>query len=179
MPHINTLNTTAIAFIGRLSENPDLPTGELIQICGEFQRGDEDTGVWPTPMKRAYIDSLLKGYPTGVTMIVKPPGASHTTKWMILDGANRARALRDFMNDKFTTAGETKEDKKKFWEYLRKNLKISSDNDAVTINGDKGTKQVGRQNYRSAGAGVQKVTGNIGNDIQKCLKRKLKESEQV
>jgi hypothetical protein len=74
---------------------------------------------------------------------------------------------------------ETKEDKKKFWEYLRKNLKISSDNDAVTINGDKGTKQVGRQNYRSAGAGVQKVTGNIGNDIQKCLKRKLKESEQV
>ena len=74
---------------------------------------------------------------------------------------------------------ETKEDKKKFWEYLRKNLKISSDNDAVTINSDKGTKQVGRQNYRSAGAGVQKVTGNMGNDIQKCLKRKLKESEQV
>ena len=114
MPQINTLNTTAIAFIGRLSENEELPTGELIQICGEFQRGDEDTGVWPTPMKRAYIDSLLKGYPTGVTMIVKPPGASHTTKWMILDGANRARALRDFMNDKFTTSGETKEDRKKF-----------------------------------------------------------------
>ena len=33
---------------------------------------------------------------------------------MILDGANRARALRDFMNDKFTTSGETKEDRKKF-----------------------------------------------------------------
>ena len=45
--------------------------------------------------------------------------------------------------------------------------------------GEDGKKQIGRQNYRSAGAGVQKVTGNFGKDIQKCAKSKLAASGQV
>jgi hypothetical protein len=116
MPVITHLSTPAEGFVSRLSENEDIPTGELIQICAEFQRGDEDTGVWPEKMRKDYIDSLLRGYPTGVTMLVKPPGATHTTKWMILDGANRARALRDFMTDVFPTHGRTGEERKVFSE---------------------------------------------------------------
>ena len=74
---------------------------------------------------------------------------------------------------------ETKEDKQKFWLYLRKKLRIESESDSVTIDSEDGTKQVGRQNYRSAGSGVQKVTGNFGTDVQECAKKKLAESGQV
>jgi hypothetical protein len=74
---------------------------------------------------------------------------------------------------------ETKEDKKKFWKWLRENLRISSEESSVTINTDKGEKVVGKQNYRSGGIGVQKVTGQIGKEIQTCLKGKLEESGQV
>ena len=74
---------------------------------------------------------------------------------------------------------ETREEKKKFWKWMRENLKISSADDAVTIDSEDGMKQVGRQNYRSAGAGVQKVTGNFGKDIQNCAKKKLTAGGQV
>ena len=74
---------------------------------------------------------------------------------------------------------ETKEDKKKFHKWMRENLRISSEEDSVTIDTEDGNRQIGRQNYRSAGAGVQKVTGNFGKDIQKCAKKKLAESGQV
>ena len=79
----------------------------------------------------------------------------------------------------YTGPLETKEDKKKFWKWLRENLKISSEDDSVTINSDEGEKQVGKQNYRTGGIGVQKVTGQLGKQIQKCLEGKLKESGQV
>ena len=79
----------------------------------------------------------------------------------------------------YTGPLETKEDKKKFWKWLRENLRISSEKSSVTINTDKGEKVVGKQNYRSGGIGVQKVTGQIGKQIQECLKGKLEESEQV
>jgi hypothetical protein len=74
---------------------------------------------------------------------------------------------------------ETKEDKKKMWIWMRENMKISSEDDSVTVDSEDGKKQIGRQNYRSAGAGVQKVTGNFGKDIQKCAKSKLAASGQV
>tara|TARA_B100000287_G_scaffold95532_1_gene87738 strand:+ start:50 stop:2203 length:2154 start_codon:yes stop_codon:yes gene_type:complete len=74
---------------------------------------------------------------------------------------------------------ETKEDKKKFWKWMRENMRINSEDDSVTIDTQDGNKQVGRQNYRSAGSGVQKVTGNFGKDIQACAKKKLAESGQV
>jgi hypothetical protein len=79
----------------------------------------------------------------------------------------------------YTGPLKTKEDKKKFWKWLRENLKISSEESSVTINGDKGEKVVGEQNYRSGGVGVQKVTGNFGKEIQDCLEGKLEESGQV
>ena len=73
----------------------------------------------------------------------------------------------------------SKEDKKKMWIWMRENMKISSEDDSVTVDSEDGKKQIGRQNYRSAGAGVQKVTGNFGKDIQKCAKSKLAASGQV
>ena len=88
-------------------ENPenDIDFGERIEISSDFQRGDEETGVWNTKAKQAYINSLELNYPTGLISIVKPHinGGSHPYK--VLDGGNRVRAIRDFMNNKFDVDG--------------------------------------------------------------------------
>ena len=93
----------------------------------------------------------------------------------------KSKAIVDCFKEQTGYPGEveTKEDKEKFWKWMRENLRISSEEDSVTIDTEDGNRQIGRQNYRSAGAGVQKVTGNFGKDIQKCAKKKLAESGQV
>ena len=93
----------------------------------------------------------------------------------------KSKAIVDCFKEQTGYPGEveTKEDKKKFHKWMRENLRISSEEDSVTIDTEDGNRQIGRQNYRSAGAGVQKVTGNFGKDIQKCAKKKLAESGQV
>ncbi len=113
MPKNTQTSTTNQQFVEQLNENYAFE-GDGIQIAAEFQRGDEETGVWSLSLKREYIDSLLNGYPVGPTMLIKPAGCAHHNKWMILDGGNRARALRDFFNNKFKTKGETPGDKKFF-----------------------------------------------------------------
>lgn len=113
MPKNTQTSTTNQQFVEQLNENYAFE-GDGIQIAAEFQRGDEETGVWSLSLKREYIDSLLHGYPVGPTMLIKPAGSAHHNKWMILDGGNRARALRDFFNNKFKTKGETPGDKKFF-----------------------------------------------------------------
>ena len=93
----------------------------------------------------------------------------------------KSKAIVDCFKEQAGYPGEveTKEDKEKFWKWMRENLRISSENDSVTIDSEDNTKQIGRQNYRSAGSGVQKVTGNFGKDIQNCAKKKLAASGQV
>ena len=115
MPVNTQTCTTNRQFIDRLRD--DYPyEGDGIQIAADFQRGDEETGVWSPTLKREYIDSLINGYPVGPTMLIKPAGSATHNKWMILDGGNRARALRDFFDDKFKTKGETASEKKLFSE---------------------------------------------------------------
>jgi len=60
---------------------------------------------------------------------------------------------------------------------MRENLRISSDGDSVTLQDSK--EEIGRQQYRSGGSGVQKVTGHFGKSIQGCIKDKLAKSGQV
>ena len=113
MPKNTQTSTTNQQFVEQLNEEYPIE-GDGIQIAADFQRGDEETGVWSLGLRREYIDSLIRGYPVGPTMLIKPAGASHHNKWMIFDGGNRARALRDFFNNKFKTKGETPGDKKFF-----------------------------------------------------------------
>lgn len=103
MPTTKSYPQTIREFTQRLNttQNVELPEGDRIKVCAAFQRGDDVTGVWPSRMKRALINSILLGHPIGTIMLVKPAGASNTTNHYILDGGNRSRVIRDFLEDKF------------------------------------------------------------------------------
>ena len=79
-------------------------TGNGITIESSFQRGDEETGVWTSKFKKSYIDSLQKGYPSGILTFVKDNKSSTSPldPWKVLDGGNRLRTIRDYLDDKFT-----------------------------------------------------------------------------
>lgn len=87
----------------------DVDFGEKIVISSEFQRGDEETGVWSLEAKREYINSLENNYPTGLISIVKPHistcGSNRSLSYNVIDGGNRTRTIRDFFNNKFTIDG--------------------------------------------------------------------------
>ena len=104
MPYTSSTSQPIVQFTYRLntSDNNDLPEGDKIKVCGAFQRGDDQTGVWNIKMRRALIKSILLGFPIGSIMLVKPCGADHLTNHFILDGGNRGRAIRDFMLGDFT-----------------------------------------------------------------------------
>jgi hypothetical protein len=71
-----------------------------ITIADDFQRGDEEKGVWSIKFKRAFIDSFSKDFPFGLIILVKKAG-NQLAPWSILDGANKTRCLRDFRNNVF------------------------------------------------------------------------------
>ena len=77
-------------------------TANSISISSDFQRGDEESGVWTNEGKKLYIDSLRSNYPTGILTMVR--SAAHDgdppLPWNTLDGGNRLRAIRDFLADK-------------------------------------------------------------------------------
>jgi hypothetical protein len=107
MPTISSTSETYESFVQRLNarkqNNIDISEGERIKVCNDFQRGDEETGVWGLKMQQCFIDSLINGFPISSTMLIKPYIAKHNTPWCILDGGNRARCVRDFFNDEFKT----------------------------------------------------------------------------
>jgi len=77
-----------------------------IRLSTIFNRGDEQNGVWSVGMKSDYIDSILKGYPVGQISLVKEEfnvnNNYSSAPCLILDGANKSRALRDFIRGLFT-----------------------------------------------------------------------------
>ena len=77
--------------------------GDKIEIASDFQRGDEATGVWSRKQQQKFIDSLKKSFPTGILTFVKDriTATSYQNPWKVLDGGNRLRAMRDYMEDKF------------------------------------------------------------------------------
>ena len=77
--------------------------GNGIGVESSFQRGDEETGVWSPEFQQVYIDSLQKGYPSGIITFVKDYkcATAYQNPWKVLDGGNRMRAIRDYREDKF------------------------------------------------------------------------------
>jgi hypothetical protein len=106
MVQLSTTQSTIYSLYKRV-ENPDedIDNGEKIEVSSDFQRGDEETGVWSLDAKRDYINSLELNYPTGLISIVKPLINGSSTPYKVLDGGNRVRAIRDFMNNKFSVGG--------------------------------------------------------------------------
>jgi hypothetical protein len=76
-------------------------TGQGISIESSFQRGDEENGIWTNEFKRVYIDSLQCGFPAGILTFVKDNkcATSYQDPWKVLDGGNRTRAIRDYIDD--------------------------------------------------------------------------------
>ncbi len=78
-------------------------SSDSIEITSDFQRGDDETGVWSPENKQNYIKSLKGHYPTGILTFVKDheSATAYQDPWKVLDGGNRLRAIRDFINNKF------------------------------------------------------------------------------
>lgn len=91
--------------------DPDwIETSDGIRVESSFQRGDEETGIWNLDLKRNYIDSLQKGFPSGNITLVKSKKNFITNQnpWKILDGGNRIRSIRDYMKNKFADLNNNK-----------------------------------------------------------------------
>tara|TARA_B100000902_G_C27261747_1_gene891207 strand:+ start:159 stop:1265 length:1107 start_codon:yes stop_codon:yes gene_type:complete len=78
--------------------------GNGISIASDFQRGDEETGVWCLDFQQTFIDSAQRGYPIGIITLVKDHvgATAYQDPWKVLDGGNRMRSIRDYTDDKFT-----------------------------------------------------------------------------
>lgn len=77
--------------------------GESISVSSQFQRGDEETGIWTKRQQQEFIDSVQRSFPFGIITLVKDHqnAMSYSTPWLVLDGGNRCRALRDFKQGLF------------------------------------------------------------------------------
>lgn len=84
-----------------------------------FQRGDEETGVWNITKKRLYINSLYDGFPAGILTLIQNKNDDY---FMVLDGGNRLRTIRDYMSDLFSI-GEDKKFYKDMNEYYKAKFK--------------------------------------------------------
>jgi len=90
-------------FITRMIQFAVYGIGESISVSSQFQRGDEETGVWTKRQQQEFIDSVQRSFPFGIITLVKDHqnAMSYSTPWLVLDGGNRCRALRDFKNGLF------------------------------------------------------------------------------
>lgn len=85
----------------RITNHRKFGVSRSIVISSDFQRGDEESGVWSVSKKRQLIDSIVKEFPIGNITLVKDYQMDEEP-WKVLDGANRCRAIRDFYLNKFT-----------------------------------------------------------------------------
>ena len=85
-------------------------TGRAISVKSGFNRGDEETGVWNKIYQQRYIDTIQRNYSKGIITLVKDHKGSTSYKdpWKVLDGGNRMRAIRDFLQDKFVNLIDNK-----------------------------------------------------------------------
>jgi len=87
----------------RMEKNPSkVEPGAVIEVCADFQRGNEEEGVWSKKKQGEYIDSLQNNFPTQSLAFVKDysNARSYAEPWMTLDGGNRSRSIRHFIDNK-------------------------------------------------------------------------------
>ena len=108
MPRTTYGEISIADYVQRLVEHATIAPHDRISIrlSTIFNRGDEQNGVWSERMKSDYIDSILKGYPVGQISLVREEFNADnnysSAPCLILDGANKSRALRDFIGGLFT-----------------------------------------------------------------------------
>jgi len=69
---------------------------------------------------------------------------------------------------------DSKEGKEQLMFHLRKTMRVSSESQSLTFNGQDNKKsiEIGKESYRTKGVGNNGILGNFGKDLQKCLKSK-------
>lgn len=104
MVRVHTDTQTVSNIFGRNTDDTTYGISDRVEIESDFQRGDEETGVWSKNQKQRFIDSLQSKYPTGILTFVKDhkSATSYNNPWKVLDGGNRLRAIRDFKYNKFS-----------------------------------------------------------------------------
>lgn len=73
-------------------------SGVLI-VNDEYQRGEQ----WSAAQKGGFIDSILRGYPVPALILYKRDivtMGTKNTKWEIIDGQQRVRAIKGYCSDK-------------------------------------------------------------------------------
>jgi len=83
---------------------------DRLVINAEYQRSE----VWKLPKKQLLIDSILNDYDIGSIILRQ----KEDSKWEILDGQQRLKAIFDFVDGKFTLSEETLKDGSKYWNEL-------------------------------------------------------------
>lgn len=103
MVRVDTNTLTVSNLYTRITDHNAFGSDQSIEITSDFQRGDEETGVWSLKDKQNYIDSLMRQFPTGIFTLVKDheTAVSFKDPWKVLDGGNRLRAIRDYKDDLF------------------------------------------------------------------------------
>lgn len=107
MPRTNYGEISITDYVHRITAHRSVAPHQRISIrlSTIFNRGDEQNGVWSERMKSDYIDSILKGYPFGQISLVREEFNAEqkysSAPCLILDGANKSRALRDFIEGLF------------------------------------------------------------------------------
>lgn len=102
MPRLETnRNLSIMDLVTRLTDPTVYGPADSIVIASEFQRGDEETGIWNVKQQRNLVDSVQQNFPIGNITLVKDheSAMAYNEPWMVLDGGNRARSLRDYMLD--------------------------------------------------------------------------------
>ncbi len=93
-------------YVRRMTSDTIAPHERVsIRLSTTFNRGNEQDGVWSQQMKSDYIDSILNGFPCGQICLVRDYGNAlnnYNSPSLILDGANKSRALRDFVAGLFS-----------------------------------------------------------------------------
>lgn len=86
----------------RIVNPSNVEPGAGIVVCAEFQRGTEEEGVWTKKKQSLYIDSLQNNFPTQSLAFVKDysNARSYAEPWKTLDGGNRSRSIRHFIDNK-------------------------------------------------------------------------------
>jgi hypothetical protein len=103
MVRVHTDTQTVSNIFGRNTDETTYGEADRVEIESDFQRGDEETGVWSKAQKQNFIDSLQSKYPTGILTFVKDhrSATSYNNPWKVLDGGNRLRTIRDYKNNVF------------------------------------------------------------------------------
>lgn len=94
---------------GEIYRKMTLKKANSIDITPAFQRGGEN-GVWKTEAKQKYIVSLMKGWPTGIVTLVVQDMSADEAPMQVLDGGNRLRALRKFLDNDLKIVWEDNEE---------------------------------------------------------------------